>query len=160
MSTAKAGGLILASAVAGAMIAGCGADPVNSTSAKPAPYERMAPCSSAPHCVSSLAADSDHQVEPLRFSGSRAGAHARLLKLLHALPRTQVVANEPDYVHAEVTSALVRFTDDLEFEFASGPGGGIIQVRSSSRVGYYDFGVNRSRIEALRTAFESGKTGG
>lgn len=153
MCMAKVVALIRVSVVAIALIAGCSAAPVNDAVAK---YERMAPCSSAPHCVSSLAADSDRRVEPLHFSGSRADAHARLLKLLRALPRTQVVTDESDYVHALVTTATVGFTDDVEFEFASARIGGIIQVRSSSRIGYYDFGVNRGRVENLRSAFGNG----
>ena len=115
---------------------------------------QLATCGSAPHCVSSLAGDEAHRVDPLRYEGSRAEAHQRLLRTLRALPRTEVVVDEPRYIRAEATSTTLRFVDDLEVllpnEEASG---GLIQVRSSSRLGYSDMGVNRQRVDALRSAF-------
>ncbi|HOW77583.1 MAG TPA: DUF1499 domain-containing protein [Candidatus Competibacteraceae bacterium] len=56
------------------------------------------------------------------------------------------------YLHVEFRSAVFGFVDDMEFYF-SPPG--TIQVRSASRTGYSDFGVNRERVETLRTRFSS-----
>lgn len=106
---------------------------------------RLAPCS-ARHCVSSLETRADYRVAPLRYDGSREAAHAELLRALSRLPRTSVVTATPGYVHATVTSPLMHYVDDLEFVFEDG----VIHLRSASRTGYYDFGVNRDRVEALR----------
>lgn len=112
----------------------------------------LAPCEAGPHCVSSLSEDANRRVEPLRYHGARDAAHARLLALLVRQPRHRIVTNAPDYVHVEVTTPLMRYVDDLEFLFAlDAPR---IDVRSSSRIGYYDFQTNRARVESLRVRFE------
>ena len=61
------------------------------------------------------------------------------------------MTHEAGYIHAEVTSAIMRYDDDVEFLFVTDQR---IDVRSSSRIGYYDFGVNRERVDALRAGFE------
>lgn len=61
-----------------------------------------------------------------------------------------MVQREQDYLRAEAVSRVFRFVDDVEFEIL--PEEGSIQVRSASRVGYWDFGVNRRRIERVRDA--------
>ena len=70
-----------------------------------------------------------------------------VLEVLNGMDRARVVQSTDDYVHVEFRSAVFGFVDDVEFYF-SPPG--IIQVRSASRTGYYDFGVNRERVESLR----------
>ena len=69
---------------------------------------------------------------------------------VEGLERTEVVRNEGGYLQAVQTSALMRYNDD--FEFLLDAGAGVIQVRSASRVGYGDMGVNRDRIETVRAA--------
>jgi uncharacterized protein (DUF1499 family) len=110
---------------------------------------RLAPCPGSPNCVSSQATD-EQRVEPLRYDGDAARARARLLEVLNGMDRARVVQSTDDYVHVEFRSAVFGFVDDVEFYF-SPPG--IIQVRSASRTGYYDFGVNRERVETLRARF-------
>ena len=56
-----------------------------------------------------------------------------------------------DYIHAEFRSLVFQFVDDVEFYFP--PEKSIIHVKSASRSGYYDFGVNRRRVERVRAAF-------
>lgn len=115
---------------------------------------QLAPCSSAPHCVSSLATDADHKTEPLRYTGSADVAHARLVKAVFGMEGAAIVIDQPDYVHATYTSSLMGYVDDVEFVFdVSQPG--VIQLRSSSRIGYADGGVNRKRAVAIRAAFEN-----
>ena len=153
MCIAKAAGSTRASLMLAltAALTACGIGPVAERGSEGA----LAPCPSAPHCVASQAADADHHVDPLRYAGSREQAQARLLRALAAQPRTRVVIAEPGYVRAEAASALLRFVDDLEFILPPPPPGaaGVIELRSSSRIGYYDFGANRKRIENLRAAF-------
>jgi uncharacterized protein (DUF1499 family) len=109
----------------------------------------MAPCPDTPNCVSSLAPASDptHSIAPMRLKLAPEQAWAAVLRDLAGLPRTRIVDSSPEYVHAEVRSFLFRFVDDLELrlDFAQRR----IDVRSASRVGYSDLGVNRARIEQL-----------
>ncbi|MGQ0700007.1 MAG: DUF1499 domain-containing protein [Panacagrimonas sp.] len=112
----------------------------------------LAPCDGGPHCVSSEETAADRKVEPLRYAGKREDAWKRLEAVLKAMPRTKLVANTPDYVHAEVTTSIMRYVDDVEFVFATKEPR--IDVRSSSRIGYYDFKANRERVDAIRAAFE------
>lgn len=71
------------------------------------------------------------------------------------LPRTRIVAEGPGYLHAECRSALFRFVDDLQLQLREQEG--IIAVRSASRLGRSDFGVNRRRVETLRAALAAKK---
>ncbi len=111
---------------------------------------RLAPCPGSPNCVSSEAAAAEQRVEPLRYDGDATQARARLLEVLNGMERVRIVQSTDDYLHAEFRSAVFGFVDDVEFYF-SPPG--ILQVRSASRTGYSDFGVNRERVETLRARF-------
>lgn len=118
----------------------------------------LAPCPDKPNCVSSQARDKAHAVAPLNLTTTPADAIQRLRQIIDAMPRTRVVATTDDYLHVEFTSALLRFVDDVEFRVDVDAG--VIHVRSASRVGHYDFGVNRRRVEAIRIAFERGPARG
>lgn len=109
---------------------------------------RVLPCPTSPNCVSSMAEDPSHFVPPLIFHGTQAEALTRLLNLLETLPRCTIVSRSENYIHAECTSRIFRFVDDLELFID--PNHGLIHVRSASRQGYADFGVNRKRVEWLR----------
>jgi uncharacterized protein (DUF1499 family) len=111
---------------------------------------QLAPCPGSPNCVSSEAATAEQRVVPLRYDGDAARARARLLDVLNSMERARIVQSTDDYLHAEFRSAVFGFVDDVEFYF-SPPG--FIQVRSAARTGYYDFGVNRERVETLRVRF-------
>ncbi len=67
-----------------------------------------------------------------------------------AMPRTEIVTQTDDYIYAECTSKTMGFVDDLELQLR--PSDDVIAVRSASRIGYGDMGVNRARIESLRQA--------
>ena len=88
------------------------------------------------------------KIEPLRFSGDSAAAMNRLRDVLSAWPGAHIVENRPDYIAAEFETRWLRFVDDAEFLLD--PAARVIHVRSKSRLGRKDFGVNRDRIEALR----------
>lgn len=107
---------------------------------------RLPPCPDSPNCVSSQAGDTDHQVAPLAMTGNPEQARARLLRVLEDEPRVRLVTSEAHYLHAEFSSRVFRFVDDVEFLI----GDQAVDVRSASRLGYADFGVNRARIEHLR----------
>ncbi len=112
---------------------------------------RLAPCPASPNCVSSFAEDEEHRVEPLSFDGEPATALARLQRILEATPRTAVVDSSDTYLHAEATSLIFRYVDDLEILIDAGAGK--IHLRSASRAGYSDLGVNRKRVKALAEAW-------
>lgn len=111
---------------------------------------RLAACPSTPNCVSTQAEDDSHRIEPIRFAGSRAEAMQRVRAAVADLPRSKIVRETDDYLHAEVRSLLFRFVDDVEFYVDEADG--LIHFRSASRVGHSDLGVNRRRMEQLRTA--------
>lgn len=110
----------------------------------------MKPCSSKPNCVSSEAPDEDHFIQPIIYTAPDADAWKLLKTELLKLPRTKIVKENEHYIHAESLSKTFGFVDDLEFSLRSKEKK--IAVRSSARSGYYDFNVNRKRIEELRTA--------
>ena len=116
---------------------------------------RLAPCPAAPNSVSSQAADPTHHVEPLPLEGTAAQAQSRLRRVLSGMPRTSIVRAEKNYLHAECKSRLVGFVDDIEF-LIDEPSG-VVHVRSASRVGYSDLGVNRRRVEQIRIAWSSAR---
>ena len=114
---------------------------------------RLSPCPNSPNCVSSQSTDSARFIEPLRYTGRLADARQKLIDLLENSKRTRLISVETDYLHAEFRSLILNFVDDVEFYFSSEDP--IVHVRSASRTGYYDFGVNRRRVERLRATFEN-----
>ena len=112
---------------------------------------RLAPCRTSPNCVSSQADPQDerHYIAPLALKGN---AIAAVRKAVESLPRTSVVQVEPGYLYVEFRSKLMGFVDDVEF--LADPAKGVVHVRSASRLGRRDFGVNRSRVEKLRALLE------
>jgi len=106
------------------------------------------PCPSSPNCVSSRTTDEAHRIEPLFFAGTAAEGLAAIRRVVLALPRTRIVDEAPGYLRAEFTSLVFRFVDDVEF--AADEAAGVIHVRSASRVGSSDLGVNRRRVEDIR----------
>lgn len=134
--------LLLASALA---LSGCG---IGSATLRTADG-RLQVCPDLPHCVSSVEGELPRRrIEPIRYQGNPEDARQALLRVLRAQPRTEIITENSEYIHAEVTTLLSRYVDDLEFTF--GPDAGIIQIRSSSRIGYYDFEANRERLEHIR----------
>ena len=109
---------------------------------------RLAPCPGAPNCVSSDAEDPARSVTPFRIEGSTDEAWKAAFDELIQLPRTKIVDEGPDYLHAVCSSQLFGFEDDIELQLREAEG--IIAVQSASRVGYSDLGVNRRRVEYLR----------
>jgi uncharacterized protein (DUF1499 family) len=114
---------------------------------------RLAACPDSPNCVSSQSADPRHAIDPLRYEGTAQKARERLVKAISGMKRARIVMAEERYIHAEFTSAFFRFVDDVEFLLDDGTR--TIHVRSASRVGYSDFGVNRRRVEEIRSRFDA-----
>jgi uncharacterized protein (DUF1499 family) len=105
-------------------------------------------CPNRPNCVSSKALDAKHLVKPFQIKRGSISGWTAIRKVLGNLPRTTVVTFTDQYIHAECKSRLFRFIDDLELLLD--PKTGVIAIRSASRIGYSDLGVNRRRVETLR----------
>jgi uncharacterized protein (DUF1499 family) len=121
---------------------------------------RLSPPSLTPNSVSSQAAFyPDHpqreyaQIAPLSYKGDGEVAMTRLADLLAKNVRTVVTTRRTDYIYAQCTTALLKFTDDVEF-WLDKPNN-VIQVRSASRLGLKDLGVNRARVESIRAQFSN-----
>lgn len=109
---------------------------------------QLAPCPNSPNCVSSQSTDAVHQIAPLTFTSTPEEAITNLKKIIESLPRTKIITESQDYLYTEFKSALLGFVDDVEFYLDRNAN--VIQVRSASRLGQSDLGVNRQRIETIR----------
>jgi uncharacterized protein (DUF1499 family) len=111
---------------------------------------KLRPCPGTPNCVSSESNDLMHRIDPLSFTGSPEQAKALLKKVINDQGGV-VQVEEQDYLWTTFTVPVFGFVDDVEFRIC--PSEGVIHVRSASRVGISDLGVNRGRVEELRKAF-------
>ena len=116
---------------------------------------RLRPCPDTPNCVGSQDTGAA-ALAPIAYRGSASVAWQRLAQIVETMPRTTVTRKTSHYLHAEAASRLLGFVDDVEFlldENAS-----VIHMRSASRLGYSDLGVNRRRLEQVRSLFGEGET--
>ena len=124
---------------------------------------RLKPPSDTPNSVSSQALlHAGHpmqqaaMIEPLRVPGTPDAAIERVAAAVSALPGAQIAARGEGYLYVRFTTRWLRFVDDAEFW---ADGSGLVQLRSASRVGRRDFGVNRARIEQLRARQQAAPAG-
>ncbi|MGQ4646524.1 DUF1499 domain-containing protein [Lyngbya aestuarii] len=109
---------------------------------------QLAPCPSSPNCVNSQAQDAEHAIEPLKYSSTSQEAMANLKQIVQEMEKTKIIVDTDYYLYAEFQSKLMGFVDDVEFLVDEGAN--VINVRSASRLGKSDLGVNRKRIETIR----------
>jgi uncharacterized protein (DUF1499 family) len=112
---------------------------------------RLAPCKRTPNCVSSQAEpqDREHYISPIAFRGTM----RELRAAVEAMPRATVVTADAQYLYSEFRSRLMRYVDDVELYYDQRAG--LVHVRSASRLGRRDFGVNRGRVEELRALIQA-----
>ena len=110
--------------------------------------DRFATCPDTPNCVSSETQDPRHAVAPMQLAGNSEKEWAEIRTVVGALPRSRIVTATEHYLHATLKSRLFGFIDDLELKLD--PHTKMIGIRSASRTGAYDLGVNRRRVENLR----------
>ncbi len=110
---------------------------------------KLAPCPDTPNCVSSHAADKVHFIEPLPYAATATESLARIKSIITGMKRAAIISETDKYVHAEFTSAIWRFVDDVEF--ALDENSWQVHIRSASRIGRSDMGVNRKRVEEIRS---------
>ena len=118
---------------------------------------RLRACPDSPNCVSSESDRASSRVEPLIFQGEPEKAWGDLKETLREMGG-KIQKEQDGFLWATFTSRVFRFVDDVEFRMVSTAG--MIYVRSGSRVGYSDLGVNRKRVEKLRTLFNQKKDKG
>ena len=115
---------------------------------------RLKQCPDKPNCVSSeFVSDAEHYIEPLVYSVDQAAQVLPRLKMIIGEMGGSVQLEKADYLAATFTSSLFRFVDDLELRIDTVQK--TIHLRSASRVGHSDLGVNRKRVERLKNAFHS-----
>jgi uncharacterized protein (DUF1499 family) len=114
---------------------------------------RLAPCRRTPNCVSSQAdpADREHYVAPIAFRGRM----EELRRAVESMARATVITAERNYLYAEYRTPLMRYVDDVELYYDERVG--LVHVRSASRLGRRDFGVNRKRVEELRALIQASR---
>ena len=114
---------------------------------------RLAPCRSTPNCVSSQAdpEDREHYIAPIAFRGRMEGVR----RAVESMPRSTVIRADRNYLYAEYRTPLMRYVDDVELYYDERAG--LVHVRSASRLGRRDFGVNRKRVEELRALIQASR---
>lgn len=130
---------------AAAVLCGCAKSPVGVYG------NCLMPCPASPNCVSSCEKDADHFVAPIDYMVPRQNAREAVIRIIGDFPRTRIITDRDNYIHAEFRSEIFRFVDDVEFFFDEEKP--VIHVRSASRIGYSDLGVNRKRMENIRERF-------
>jgi len=109
-------------------------------------------CPNSPNCVSTMDTAERHAIAPFSYQKPLYEAKALLIEIFSAFPRTELIKEEETALHFEVKSFLFQFVDAVEFRFDEATK--TIHFRSAARSGYYDFGVNRKRMEDLRGMLE------
>ena len=117
---------------------------------------KLTPCPNTPNCVNSQSSDTEHSIEPLTYNSTTAEAMADLKSAIQAMKKTKIITENKNYLYAEFTSAIMGFVDDVEFYLDEDAK--LIHVRSASRLGQSDLGVNRKRIETIRTKLKELKS--
>jgi uncharacterized protein (DUF1499 family) len=133
----------------GILLAACSGKPPPNLGARDG---QLSPCPNKPNCVSSQSSDPEHYVPPLTFDVPADTTRQALLVVLPQMEGAQVVTQESFYIRAEFTSRRMRFVDDVEFLID--PLSNVVHVRSASRLGYSDLGVNRKRVEDIRARLQ------
>ena len=101
-----------------------------------ASHIELKPCIQVSHCVRE-----ELNVESIDKP------YEKVKSIVENSPRTKIVESDGDYFHAEVTSRIMKYVDDLEISFS--PERNNLLIRSESRVGDGDFGVNRKRVDLI-----------
>ena len=109
-------------------------------------------CPKSPNCVLSQASDPKHQIHPIHYTSSVEIAKEKLIKVIQSMDGTRIITQNKVYCHVEFTTPWLRFVDDVEFYFPESEA--LIHLRSASRSGFWDLGVNRKRVEEIRSRFE------
>ena len=103
------------------------------------------------NCVSTIDLTSYHRISPLPFNGEVDETKERIRRILNQFDQVEIKEEQPLYIHAVFTSKWLKFKDDLELYLDESTG--LLHIKSGSRLGYYDFKVNRKRVERFKSMF-------
>ncbi|AFZ42682.1 hypothetical protein PCC7418_0452 [Halothece sp. PCC 7418] len=109
---------------------------------------KLTPCPNTPNCVSSQSSDAEHAIEPLPYAQI-----TDIKRVVNNMERTTIIEETENYLYAEFKSKLMGFVDDVEFH--KDDVNQVIHVRSASRLGKSDLGVNRKRVEEIRQQLQA-----
>lgn len=114
---------------------------------------RLKSCPGSPNCVNSQAdiVDKTHSIAPIDYTGTVERAYDTVVSIVQTFENSAITEKNENYLRVTFTSPLMGFVDDVEFYFSEES---VIHLRSAARKGYSDFGVNRRRIETIRSLFE------
>lgn len=107
----------------------------------------LKPCPDKPNCISTAEVAAKHGLEPLPFRGNLQQTREALVQLISTMPNSAIVQTQDKYIHVTFTSKMFGFVDDVEFLLDET--NHLTHIRSASRSGYYDFGVNKRRVEDI-----------
>lgn len=116
----------------------------------------LLPCPDSPNCVSSQADKKSQYVQPFPVITSPEKDIELIAVIIQALPRSEIIEKKPLSLHAVFRSKVFKFKDDVEFIYDEKTNQ--IDVKSAARSGYYDFGVNRKRVNTIREKYLKNKT--
>ena len=104
-------------------------------------------------CVSTMANKDNEKryIKPIKYNISMVEAKIKIKQIVGSRKRTQLLEDNVNYLHFQFTTGLFRFKDDVEFLFNDDEK--VIHFRSQSRLGGYDYGANRNRMEKIRKDF-------
>ena len=114
---------------------------------------KLLPCPKSPNCVLSQEGDEKHKINPIRYKFSLEEAKQILNQVIISMVNTRLIVKKDEYWHFEFTTPWLGFVDDVEFNFPKSEA--LIHIRSASRLGYWDFGVNRKRVLLIQSRFEA-----
>lgn len=119
-------------------------------------YEKFQKCPASPNCVSSKEniTDVEHYISPITYEIERERSFEKIKEILNELENVKIVEENDLYIHAVFVTTIMRFKDDVEFQFLENEK--IIHIRSASRIGHSDLGLNRKRMEKMRSLFNEG----
>jgi uncharacterized protein (DUF1499 family) len=127
-----------------AILFGCSSGPPRNLGVK---KERLAPCPDKPNCVSTQSLDPSRRMEPLPYRGTKGKSKDRIMEIIKGMERSKIVEVSDSYLYVQFQTRFLRFVDDVEFFLDDSER--LIHFRSAARVGYYDFDLNRRRMEEI-----------
>ncbi|MEA5510776.1 DUF1499 domain-containing protein [Crocosphaera sp. UHCC 0190] len=109
---------------------------------------KLTACPGTPNCVNSQSSDTQSKIAPLPSL-----AISELKKIVESMERTTIIEATDNYLYAEFKTPLMGYVDDVEFYLD--PKENVIHVRSASRLGKSDLGLNRKRVEEIRAKMQA-----
>jgi uncharacterized protein (DUF1499 family) len=113
---------------------------------------KLAECPPHDNCVSTFETEPMHAIAPLPFTGTVEAEMQKWMKILSNYPRAKVIKTTTNYIYAEFRSMMWRFIDDVEIFVDETQK--LTHIRSASRVGTNDYGMNRNRVEDLKSRYQ------